>query len=130
MKHSENAVDDTVLLQKRLPCQGAQQKIHPHGKDKYHDNKAALTHRGLCQNHSQRIGKEQADDRADKGKKQCQPQCLQIFRRTHQSEIFQGEGSVFVGQSIVQDHGQRNQNEGGGPHHVWSGQKTIVFFIH
>ena len=130
MQQPQNAVDDAVFLQKRLPCQCSQQEIHPHGKNKDHDDKAALTHRGFRQDHSQRIGKEQADDRADKGQKQCQTQCLQIFSRTHQSQIFQGEGSVFVGQSIVQDHSQRNQNEGGGPHHVWSGQKTIVFFIH
>ena len=39
----EVQADIAVFFQKRFPCHGAQQKIHPHGKDKDEHNKRVLT---------------------------------------------------------------------------------------
>ena len=41
MEKGKDSVDYAVFLQKRLPCKGSQQKIHPHGEDKNKYDKAA-----------------------------------------------------------------------------------------
>ena len=70
MKSREHAVDDAVLLQKRLPGEGAEQEVHPHGKDEDKDHEAAAGDAPLAENHGQRVGDHQADHGADEGKPQ------------------------------------------------------------
>ena len=72
----EDVVDDTVLLQQRLPGQGAQQKVHPHGKDEQQYHKAALVDLMFVQDHGQRIGQDETDHRAHQRQENGKPQCF------------------------------------------------------
>ena len=38
----QDAVDHTVFFQKRLPCHGAEQEIHPHRKNENQHDKTGL----------------------------------------------------------------------------------------
>ena len=44
MQKIQDAVNDTCFFEKRLPCHGTQQEIHPHGKNENQYDKAVLVH--------------------------------------------------------------------------------------
>ena len=67
MKERKDVVDHACLFQQRLPCESAQQKVHPHGKDENQYDKAVLAHIHIGEYHSQGIGEEKTDRRADQG---------------------------------------------------------------
>ena len=76
MKETEDAVDNTVLFQKCLPSQRAEQKIHPHWKNEDQHDKTCLIDIFFSQNHGERVGEDQADYRTDKRQQKSQPESL------------------------------------------------------
>ena len=60
----QNAVDNSVFLQQRLPCQCAQQEIHPHRKNENEYHKASLADILPAKNHGQRVSQDKADQGA------------------------------------------------------------------
>ena len=66
MQKGENGVNHSRFFQQRLPCKGSEKKIHPHGKNKYQNNKAVLVHIHIGQNHGKRIGQQKANQCTDK----------------------------------------------------------------
>ena len=54
-----------VFLQQCLPGQGAQEEVHPHGKDENQDDKALLADMPACQDHGKGVSWHQTDNCAD-----------------------------------------------------------------
>ena len=126
MQKGEDVVDDAVFLQQRLPGQGAQQKVHPHGKDEQQYHKAALVDLMFVQDHGQRIGQDEADHRAHQRQEDGKPQCFGMLMGEDGQHVFHGEAAASVCETIPEDHEQRDDDETHGPDQVRRGKPFFI----
>ena len=127
MQKAQYTVDHTCFFQKRLPCQCAQQEIHPHGKDENQHNKAVSAYVHAGQHHGKGICQQKTDDCAGQRQLYGEQERFGMLCRCHCYNIFQGKSAGFIGYAIIKDHAQRNDDKSGGPEDIW---KSECFFIH
>ena len=87
MQKIQDAVNDTCFFEKGLPGHGAQQEIHPHGKNENQYDKAVLVYAHITKNHGKRIGKQEAQSGCNQGKQESKPQGLCVFRSSNRNNI-------------------------------------------
>lgn len=125
VQESEQMIDHPAFFQKGLPCQRAEQKIHPHGQDKNQDNKTVLVRLHMRQNHCQRISEQETDQRAAQREQEGKAQRLSVAGSGNCYDVVECECAGGIGQSVVEDHTQRYDNESDGPERVRRGQPFV-----
>ena len=65
----------------------------------------------ICQDHGQRVGQQETEQRADQRQQDGKAQCLGMFRRRDGRDVFQCEGAGLIRQSVVEDHAERNDDK-------------------
>ena len=99
------------------------------GKNKDQYDETGLIDILFCQDHGQRIGKKQTDQRADQGKKQRQAQVPSDFpAMVIIRQIAKCKMSLFICQTVIYDHEQRDDYERQLPRKDMGRQVNFLFF--